>query len=280
MTLREIHQVGRRHESIGAQTREWMVTTQNCPSLREHGFTLAGWSRAREGFCFIRPDPPFSQVLACFAGYGEVLVEGRWQRCEAGQAYVTPPHVRHAYRAIPGEVWRIAWVHDYAGTVRAAAPRVVSADTEAYYYVIHGLYRESVAVAERDVLESWLFLLDAHTRRIARAGEALRLEGLWEAVTADLAHPWTLAEMAAHVGVSAEHLRRLSQAETGRSPLRQVTRLRMRHAETLLASGRYSVGQVAERVGYENAFAFATAYRRVTGHPPSASRPGGSTAGS
>jgi transcriptional regulator GlxA family with amidase domain len=51
--------------------------------------------------------------------------------------------------------------------------------------------------------------------------------------------------------------------------MRYVTRLRLRHAASLLASHIYSVELVARKVGYTNAFAFSTAFKREMGASPS-----------
>lgn len=273
MPLRDILRYPRLYEGIGTQTQEWLITVSACPPLfRDFGVGMAGWTRAREDFCFIRPNPPHGHILACFDGRGEVLINGAWAICEAGTAYLTPPDVRHAYRAIPGEIWRFAWMHDYNGLM-AGPPRLVPAHADDFYAVLHGLYREINGDAEIPVMEDWLRLALTQSRRIAGAGRPPgRLRGLWDTVAADPAHDWSIAEMTRWVGVSEERLRRLSLAETGLSPMRQVAALRMRHAEALLSSGRYSIAEVAARVGYENPFAFSTAFKRLSGHPPSKRR--------
>lgn len=260
--LREIH-------FIGERTREWLITTQDCPQLAAHGLRLAGWSRAWEGFSFSRLEPSFGQVLACVGGRGEVLTGDTWHPCGPGMVYITPPYVRHAYRAVSGESWLLAWAHGEPALIRGAEVRLTSADTETYARVIRGLYTEVMGIADRDPVDHWLHLLSGYTRRLAGSGDTHRLYALWERVLSDLAYPWTVAELAAKAEMSEEHLRRLSLLETGVSPMRYVTRLRMRHAESLLVSGRYSIAQVAVQVGYENPFAFTTAFKRVTGMPPS-----------
>lgn len=267
--LEEMSTVHKEYQSIGERTREWLITTQNCPLLITHGLGLVGWSRAREGFYFSRMNPPFGQVLACVGGSGEVLIENTWHPCVPGMVYVTPPQVHHAYRVAPGESWRVAWVHVEAGLIRGTTARLTSADTETYGQVIRGLYAEVMGSGERDPLEHWLHLLSVYTRRLAGSADTHRLYPLWEIVLSDLSYPWTVAELATKAAMSEEHLRRLSLTETGVSPMRYVTRLRMRHAESLLVSGRYSIAQVAVQVGYENPFAFTTAFKRVTGLPPS-----------
>lgn len=58
----------------------------------------------------------------------------------------------------------------------------------------------------------------------------------------------------------------------GRTPHAYVTDARMRAASELLADGELTVAEVAARVGYQTASAFARAYRAATGRSPSAAR--------
>ena len=68
--------------------------------------------------------------------------------------------------------------------------------------------------------------------------------------------------------MSQEHLRRLSRQQLGRSPIQQITHLRMRRAVSLLASTGDKVETIAREVGYENPFTFSNAFKRWTGLTP------------
>ena len=122
------------------------------------------------------------------------------------------------------------------------------------------------------VIQNWIDLIITFSWRIAhpQMHHYSRLRPLWSLVLNDLAHDWNLTQLAERAGFSDETLRRLCQAETRRSPMEQVTFLRMRYAASLLISGPLSVEAVAARVGYQNAFAFSTAFKRIFGVPPSA----------
>lgn len=63
--------------------------------------------------------------------------------------------------------------------------------------------------------------------------------------------------------------RRLCLWQLGRSPMQQVTSLRLHRAADLLASTRMKVEEVSQTVGYENAFAFSTAFKKWVGWSPS-----------
>ena len=96
-------------------------------------------------------------------------------------------------------------------------------------------------------------------------GPALR------AVHAEPERRWTVGLLAERTGLSrAAFSRRFGEA-IGEPPLTYVTRWRMAVAADLLAEGE-RVAAVAARVGYQNEFAFAKAFKRVRGVPPGAHR--------
>ncbi|GAA3167722.1 AraC family transcriptional regulator [Nonomuraea roseoviolacea] len=97
-------------------------------------------------------------------------------------------------------------------------------------------------------------------------GEALRL------LHEDPAHRWTVAALAAKVGMSRAAFARRFADLVGRPPLGYLTDWRMTLAADLLRDGRHSVAAVARRVGYQDPFAFSVAFRRARGHTPSAWR--------
>lgn len=266
--LRESH-------AIGKTTREWYVTRQMSSTLEDCGIFLCGWSAAGEGFNFIRPRFPMSQVLICISGMGEAWIDDEWQECGPGMAYLNPSHVFHAYRARPdltpdNQPWVVYWATYHTPVVEGKKPVLLRADVGPVSDAIRNLYAEATGFGEQEALHRWAHLVDLCVRRIVQypSGDP-RLRRLWEDVLAGLDHPWSLSSLAQKVGISTEHLRRLCQNEVGCGPMEHVTHLRMQHAVALFASGHYSVTSVAERVGYMTPFAFSVAFKRVLGLPPS-----------
>ena len=58
----------------------------------------------------------------------------------------------------------------------------------------------------------------------------------------------------------------------GETPMKYLTRARMRVAEDALKRDGATVGQLAARLGYRSEAAFARAYKRTMGHPPGSAR--------
>lgn len=278
-----------RHQ-LGHETREWLITPRQCPALGRQGVFLAGWSEARAGFDFARPRFPMSQLLFCTDGEGEVMIGSQWQPCRAGQAYLTPPRVPHAYRALPGATWSICWITYHLPIVNLPRPMLVSANVSLIAFLLRQLRAEALGANDVQTLESWVMLVQTQVERQVRAARALvppdgnhlfapaasdglgtreRLRRLWEQVSLHPQQPWDVARLASQIGVSGEHLRRLCQQELGCSPMQQVARIRIAHAAQLLTHGRHTLTEIAEQVGYSNPFVLSNAFYRLTGIRPS-----------
>lgn len=262
-------------QRIGLRTRERMAAARDVPAFADCGLTLAGLSEAAPDFGFTRLTPDMHQLLACLEGSGDVWVDGQWRPLRAGEAYFTPAHIPHAYRARPRGTWRLGWTMYAPGAAQPlrlipAQPVVVAFNPRPLWLAIEGLC-EAVAhggpAAEREL---WTRLIHRHVLAALAPTQAHdpRLAGLWTAVDADLAHAWTLAELASRAGMSREALRRACRRETGRSPLRELTHRRLRRAADLLRHTSDKIAAIAARVGFSDPFAFSTAFKRDRGHPP------------
>ncbi|KMS78976.1 AraC family transcriptional regulator [Streptomyces leeuwenhoekii] len=95
------------------------------------------------------------------------------------------------------------------------------------------------------------------------AGAALRL--LHDAP----AHPWTVAALAAEVGVARATLARRFTALVGEPPMAYLASWRIALAADLLRKTDHTVDTIARKVGYANAFALSAAFKRLRGTRPS-----------
>ncbi|MFV2112479.1 AraC family transcriptional regulator [Micromonospora sp. LOL_025] len=93
-------------------------------------------------------------------------------------------------------------------------------------------------------------------------GPALRL------LRDDPARPWTVAALAAEVGVSRAALARRFTQLVGEPPMTFLTGCRLALAADLLREPDATLGAVAREVGYGSPFALSSAFRRVHGVSP------------
>ncbi|WP_433385036.1 AraC family transcriptional regulator [Micromonospora sp. KLBMP9576] len=82
------------------------------------------------------------------------------------------------------------------------------------------------------------------------------------------ARPWTVAVLAAEVGVSRAALARRFTDLVGEPPMTFLTGWRLALAADLLREPDATLGAVARRVGYGSPFALSNAFRRVHGVSP------------
>ena len=135
-------------------------------------------------------------------------------------------------------------------------------------HAITDAVNERQAPGDATMLHHYSAMIDGHARRLLQRAPDPRLLAVWDVVSKDLTQSWTLGDLMRLSGLRAEALRLACQHAYGRSPLAQVTHLRLEQAATMLAGSQLSVAQIANEVGYENAFAFSTAFKRAWGASP------------
>jgi AraC-like DNA-binding protein len=85
--------------------------------------------------------------------------------------------------------------------------------------------------------------------------------------------PWSVATLAKEAGMSRSAFAETFTRSVGEGPIRYLTRWRLALAKELLTSTTSeSVEAIAEQVGYANAAAFSTAFRREFGAAPGSLR--------
>ena len=117
-------------------------------------------------------------------------------------------------------------------------------------------------------LKEWFALPDANppgwyaAQSDPGVGAALRI------IHNNPAHPWTVAELAAEVGMSRAGLSRRFTELVGEPPMAFLTSWRLTLAADLLCEPGTTIGAVANQVGYGSPYALSAAFKRVRGVSP------------
>lgn len=122
--------------------------------------------------------------------------------------------------------------------------------------VLVGVLREHLG-RDRPAAPSWLAAL--YDPQVATALGLLH---------ADPARGWTVASLAAEVGLSRSAFARRFSSAVGEAPLEYATRWRMALARERLREGGAGLAAIAREVGYSSEFAFAAAFKRHHGVAP------------
>ncbi len=94
------------------------------------------------------------------------------------------------------------------------------------------------------------------------------LETLRQKLFSDISHNWTIPEMAKMLSLSPSRFYSIYKDEFGVSPTNDIIDARIHTAKIYLSTGDYSVGQVAEMLGYSNIYHFIRQFTKIVGLSP------------
>jgi AraC family L-rhamnose operon transcriptional activator RhaR len=93
-----------------------------------------------------------------------------------------------------------------------------------------------------------------------------------QAMNEDLAHPWTVTQLAQQAGISDSSLYRQFRTQLGNGPVEWLTRARAERAATLLSQTDLPIAAIGRRVGWPDPSYASRRFHRVYGVPPKAYR--------
>lgn len=96
---------------------------------------------------------------------------------------------------------------------------------------------------------------------VRRDGDAGRVVKAMELLETRYAEPWSVADLAAEVGMSVSHFAHRFRAWARVSPIQYQKQLRLYRARELLVERGLRVGEAAREVGYANASTFSREFR-------------------
>ena len=211
---------------------------------------------------------------------GEVLVDGKWTRWPGNSAYVNPTDSDWGWRLSDSteqmEHFYIRYLtkNESCFPVSKRGSYIVEFDDfhDDFHEIIsmyEYLYKETNNLERPLVIRCFVELVAFHGREIILGTKSQsQLSRLWAQVLAEPEKPWTIHALSEAIDVSPETLRLHCKREVSRSPMRQVTFLRMRKAAGMLETTDLTLQQIAQCVGYESSFNFSTAFKRVFGVSP------------
>jgi AraC-like DNA-binding protein len=89
-----------------------------------------------------------------------------------------------------------------------------------------------------------------------------------QALHADCARPWTLELLASVAGLSRTGLAERFRKTMGNTPLNYLRTVRMQQAMGALSASERSLEQIAQEVGYQDAFSFSKVFKKTVGVAP------------
>lgn len=209
-----------------------------------------------------------------------VKINGKEVFAEAGDVILFPPQYRYRYSFAGGGTLSYYFVHFSGSYTEELLKQLSLSDLPGVWHVGHSEKAVGVfaalfdAFAEGDPLRDLRAAVSLEQILIALSSERFRSER--EAplgrslsyIKAFYTRSIRIPELAASEGLSVSRYNTLFKQQTGMSPIRYITQLRMKHAASLLLATDLDVRTVGEIVGYEDNHFFSKVFKKQMGCSP------------
>lgn len=118
------------------------------------------------------------------------------------------------------------------------------------------------------LLLSILTILLRSRDRAAQINAEIQLENLNQAIAARLHETVKVQDLARQMGLSESTFRQSYKKQFGLSPKSAITKIRLQHAQNLLAHSNLKVQAIAQACGFSDGYTFSKFFRRHMGVPP------------
>lgn len=254
------------------------------PNSRNEFIYMGGYERCDRNFSLLRNSFPFLTFEMVISGSGILELGDTRIEAQPGLCYCSGPNVR--FRLVtsasdPIQKYFIVFGQDafpesnhpsqlYPGCIyNGVDPTILQKWGE--------LIIEEGVLQTKHVGENVSSLIHVLMRKISEeAEENLPAHGT-EALVAkalryierDFQTIRSAQELAQLLGVSPEHLCRAFRRSEHATPYQILTRRKMAHALTLLKLSPFTIQEIADSVGFSDAFHFSRAFKKQYGKPPS-----------
>lgn len=264
--------------------RQLALSHPDAAALRERDVILSAMCSIKEICEVERKDPNVHILIFSIRGHARLYAANNPRRgtpIGSHQVVILPAHHPHRYK-MTGEYWEAIWFYfadtDVWHQFRKHKPHVRnSVALKEIRTAFEGFLAESLRnetrsrIAAKHYVELLLLNLERelgmeesqHSKQMRQ-----RIHGLWDTVSANLSHKWTVQELADKIEISPQHLYKVSMRFSGRKPMEMVTQMRMHQAQELLTNTDNLVKSIAYLLGYSDSFSFSAAFKRYTGYSP------------
>lgn len=251
--------------------------------LSKRGIRFSGHSYLKKMYEIRRKTNFAHLLLYTLGGSGWLRSDGIETVLKTGDLWISPDGTGQEY-GIEGDFWEILWFDLYNVPPWMMIEKLGSCVRKGYLglqlaNVVNGIIQEVQLQAffKQKVID---LLADVILLYLEREFELVnfeknfdimdKLHRLYEKVQKSLQNDWEVDNLAreSKLFVSPHHFSRLCVEYLGISPMRLVTKLRMERARELIHNTDYPLEKVSGLVGYNDYFAFSTAFKRWHGVSP------------
>ncbi|MDG3085420.1 AraC family transcriptional regulator [Vibrio hannami] len=262
------------HTYLAPACKERFLTLSDIPELEAQQFFMAGLSELRDGYEVERLGADLHTLLFTLEGEGQLTTSNTRVPLKQDTLTILPANIPFRFELPEHDThWKMVWVLLPAGSkwdylAEFGQSVVPFQECEQIWSMLVLLHSE---IGKRS---SYRKLLISEISRLLTGVEAkpmtsvMRVQVLFNQIESQLQMPWTVKDMAARCFISEEQLNRISKSLYGCSPRSRLISLRMEKAVDLLHNKDWTVGMIAQRLGYNDPYNFTHRFRAHFGCSP------------
>ena len=227
---------------------------------------VAGWQECSEGYSFGPAIREYYVIHYVLSGKGVFKNRKGIYSLEAGQYFIIRPGELTFYKADKKNPWHYIWI-GFNGDLSShfdLIPDSGNFSDEQFFVDIMDF--DDASSKYEEYLTSKLFML--YYLFFCNEKESVRhTQKVRNLIKRNYMSNLSVEDIAQSIGVNRIYLSRIFKEDYGISIKQYIVSTRMEHAKNFLENG-YSVAEVAEMVGYSDAFVFSKMFKRYFGMSP------------
>ena len=223
------------------------------------------------------------QLVLLFSGAAAIRADDRHVELRSGEMCVLAPGAREQFAFAPAGPTHHGWCSAQPGTLSTRlTERLSAAAREGKKAAVSARMAQLLEIAflipqpaadlleslARTVFEELLCAVEAGTADPARPPLPVAVCRARDFIDAHYPEPVDLARLGRAAGVAPKHLGKLFRQHLGVTPVRHLWQVRTVRGAQLLAETGLTLGEIAERVGFQNPFHFSRLIRQEFGVSP------------
>ena len=204
----------------------------------------------------------FPEIGIILEGEGLYHLDDEYIPVQTGDVLIFNPGIRHESIIDDGEKGRVEFFFGFSD-VNFCGMKPNHIELKSFLvHLLLNIVREETGQVEL-----------AEGKEFDYAGKKDTAEKIADYLEEHYADKITLDHIAENMYLSPFYISKIFKSEMGESPIHYLIRVRMEKAKSLLESGvSLSIGEIAERVGYEDAYHFSKLFKKAYGVSPSRMR--------
>ena len=227
-------------------------------------------------------------LLYCTEGNGQITLGENKYDLKPNTYIIIPPHVSHHYQSSTQNPWTIYWSHFVGSKADLLYDRYVSAPIESVRAIARSETRRKEFIKIMGILESGYEMQDLELANlslynllvnmiyskvdISTAEKTDAISKSIEYLNNNLNKTFKVEEIATQQNLSVSRFSELFKLKTGNSPIQYFNKLKIQKSCQYLYFTDLSIKEICAKIGYEDAYYYSKAFKKLMGMPPSTYR--------